>query len=86
MVDDQSTALCGVALCNVDSRASHPGCEPETGEDIREDMRFFLVRSGISGLTRPDEFDLCGCWVVRRLGYIGDYVESMESLDSLTPP
>ena len=24
-------------------------------------MRFFLARSGISGFTRPDEFDLCGC-------------------------
>ena len=24
-------------------------------------MRFFLARSGVSGFTRPDEFDLCGC-------------------------
>ena len=54
--------LCGIALCNVDSRASHPGCEPETGEDIREGMRLFLARSGIGDFTRPSEFDLCGCW------------------------
>ena len=53
--------LCGIALCNVDSRASHPSCEPETGEDIREGMHFLLARSGVSGFTRPDEFDLCGC-------------------------
>ena len=30
-------------------------------KDLREGMRFFLVRSGVSGFTRPDEFDLCGC-------------------------
>ena len=29
--------------------------------DIREGMRFLLGRSGVSGFTRPDEFDLCGC-------------------------
>ena len=78
--------MCVVALCSVDSRASHPGCEPETGEDLGEDMRLFLVRSGVSGFTRPDEFDLCGCWFARRLGYIGDYVKPMESfVGSFTP-
>ena len=30
--------------------------------DLREDLRFFLARSGVSGFTRPDEFDLCGCY------------------------
>ena len=29
--------------------------------DLREDLRFLLARSGVSGFTRPDEFDLCGC-------------------------
>ena len=29
--------------------------------DLREDLRFFLAKSGVSGFTRPDEFDLCGC-------------------------
>ena len=24
-------------------------------------MRFLLAKSGVSGFTRPDEFDLCGC-------------------------
>ena len=30
-------------------------------KDLMEDMRFFLAKSGVSGFTRPDEFDLCGC-------------------------
>ena len=46
---------------NVNSRASHPGGEPKTGEDIREGMHFLLAKSGVSGFTRRDEFDLCGC-------------------------
>ena len=29
--------------------------------DLREGLRFLLARSGVSGFTRPDEFDLCGC-------------------------
>ena len=54
-------------------------------KDLRENMRFLLARSGVSGFTRPDDFDLCGCWIARRLRYISDYVEPMESVDSLTP-
>ena len=33
-------------------------------------MRFFLTRSGVSGFTRPDEFDVVVA-VARRLGLIG---------------
>ena len=29
--------------------------------DLREGLRFLLAKSGVSGFTRPDEFDLCGC-------------------------
>ena len=46
---------------NVKSRASHPVWTRNGRKDLRGDMRFFLVRSGVSGFTCPDEFDLCGC-------------------------
>ena len=45
---------------NVNSRASHPGMNQKLEKDLREGMRFFLARSGVSGFTCPDEFDLCG--------------------------
>ena len=53
--------LCGVALCNVYFASFTPGMNQKRETDLREGMRFFLVRSGVSGFTRPDEFDLCGC-------------------------
>ena len=53
--------LCGVALCNVYLACFTPGMNQKRETDLREGMRFFLVRSGVSGFTRPDEFDLCGC-------------------------
>ena len=46
---------------NVKSRASHPSMNQKREQDLTEGMHFFLVRSGVSGFTRPDEFDLCGC-------------------------
>ena len=36
--------VCHSFVYNVNSRASHPGGEPKTGEDVREGMRFFLAR------------------------------------------
>lgn len=53
--------LCGVALCNVYLACFTPGMNQKRETDLREDLRFFLARSGVSGFTRPDEFDLCGC-------------------------
>ena len=53
--------LCGVALCNVYLACFTPGMNQKRETDVREGMRFFLARSGVSGFTRPDEFDLCGC-------------------------
>ena len=53
--------LCGVALCNVYFASFTPGMNQKRETDLREGMRFFLARSGVSGFTRPDEFDLCGC-------------------------
>ena len=63
--------LCGIALCSIDSRASHPGCEPEMGEGCREGMRFFQARV-VSVTYQPWHlytFHLCGCWNTRRLDY-----------------
>ena len=54
-------SLCGVSLCNVYFASFTPGMNQKRETDLREGMRFFLVRSGVSGFTRPDEFDLCGC-------------------------
>ena len=56
-------SLCGTTLCNVNSRDLHPGCEPITGEDLREGMRFFLARV-VSVTYQPWHlytFHLCGC-------------------------
>ena len=61
VVDDQSTA-CVAYLCVALIREPHtPIVNQKRKKDLREDMRFFLARSGVSGFTRPDEFDLCGC-------------------------
>ena len=56
-------------------------------KDVREGMRFLLARSGVSGFTRPDEFDSCGyCCCEAPQKYIGDYVKLMESfVGSFTP-
>ena len=53
--------LCGVALCNVYFACFTPGMNQKRETDLREGLRFLLARSGVSGFTRPDEFDLCGC-------------------------
>ena len=47
---------------NVNSRATHPGMNLKREKDLREGLRFLLAKSGVSGFTRPDEFDLCGCY------------------------
>ena len=46
---------------NVNSRASHPGMNQKRERTSGGTCVFFLARSGVSGFTRPDEFDLCGC-------------------------
>ena len=50
-----------VALCNVYLACFTPGMNQKRETDLREDLRFFLAKSGVRGFTRPDEFDLCGC-------------------------
>ena len=54
--------LCGVALCIMWNREPHTPVWTRNGrKDLREGLRFLLSRSGVSGFTCPDEFDLCGC-------------------------
>ena len=47
---------------NVNSRTSHPGMNQKQERTSGGMCVFFLARSGVSGFTRPDEFDLCGCY------------------------
>ena len=61
MVDDQSTTFVA-SLCVALIREPHtPVVNQKREKELKGDMRFFLARSGVSGFTRPDEFDLCGC-------------------------
>ena len=64
--------LCGVALCNVYLACFTPGMNQKRETDLREDMRFFLVRSGVSAWTGWRVWLMwmlliITCWKARRL-------------------